>query len=278
MKKLNRKKAIELITPVIDGESTDEEARVLFDYMKKDEHVRKLYEAEQEMKMFVRNNYISVSTPQSINKFAKSIAASSTPDDNPYNEYTSSQAPNRLFGNKTNYFWISAAAIIIISLTYLMQPDIFSTEADPSIVIVEEQVGEHYNRLISEEAEPEITHPDQVSRYINNYYDTDIPVPELANVSFKGVKNSEFISDYDTPLFSYLCPNNHPIYVFAFDMEQMDERVKPDEEAEKSCSEEGSYHVTETDEHKLVSWREDNIWYAAISHHNEERYAEMLGQ
>ncbi len=280
MKKLNRNKAIEHITPVIDGEATEEQAKALFEYLQQDEYVRNLYESEQEIKAFIRNNYNPVKAPESVSKFAESVAISDIRDFNPDDDKSISSVKKEQYtGKNFKYLWVAAAAIFVISLTFLLRPDIINTGTAHSSVVVEEQIGEHYNALTSAGApEPEVTNPDRVSYYISDHYNAEIKVPELANVSFKGLIDSEFISGFDTPLFSFLCPEDHQIFVFAFDLEQMDERIKPDEEAKRTNHTDGGYHVTDLGDQNVISWQEDNIWYAAISPHDEERYADMLGR
>lgn len=278
MAEMTRKKAITLITPVIDGEATQQEQQAFFDYLEHDEEVRHLYQQELETKIFIRKNLPKVKAPRQLYHFASKVECHANYADYPSNQCLKDLPKDTSHRNHRIFLYASVAAAFLISFLFLFISFDLSGDAQADTVVIENQATRHFETLLTSETQVHSgSHSiESAQTIIREEMGLDIPVPELREATFIGVGNSEFINGFYTPVFSYTCPNNHPIYVFAFDMDKLANELKPDQKASETCRTESDYHISEINGHQTVSWRWGNTWYTAVSEHQGERFAEML--
>ncbi len=278
MPKLSRKEAIALITPVIDGEATSKDRRAFFEYLEQDEKVKQLYEQELETKLFLKKNLSNVKAPPELYQFVEKVEKHANYADYPKKECLK-DLPKSGNSKKTRYFIYSAvAALFLVGFLFLFNYLNITQQPGEAATVIEEQATHHYETLLSSDSEPGVEQSsiESAQNIVREEMELDITVPDLQDASFNGMDQSEFIDGFITPVFVYECPNEHPIYVFAFDMDKLAESLKPDKKASESCKTESDYHITEVNGYQLVSWRWGETWYTAISEHQGEHFAEML--
>ena len=276
MNNLDREEALNLITPVIDGEATTEEVRALFAYMKADPEVKQLYEDELAIKLYVKKSCKGVRAPENLYTFAYSVSHHSEFVDKPATKVFSRILPGN-YRHNTSYIVASAAAMLLAALMFFTQFGLLSENTSQASIVIEEHAVEHYNQLSTEDFSPEtVDNPEDVIRELLGSTDPDSAIPDLQYASFTGVHDAEFTEGFYTPMLSFICDNGHPIYVFTFNMDRLQDDIKLNEEARKLSDQEGSYHITKTNGEDVVSWRKGNIWFTAISQHDGEYFANML--
>ncbi len=279
MSELTKNEAINLITPVADGEATGAERDAFFAYLKKDHHVRSLYEQELKTKMFLKKNLRRIEAPPELYYFARNVGTYANYADYPNEESIKDLPRTNGSFRRNNYWYFSIAAVLLAGFLFLFGDHIKPTEVSEASIVIEQQVYEHFKQLDKGfEADFIFDHttPDLAQNKLIEQLQFDIQIPDLARASFNGYSNSEFANGFYTPVLNYTCEKNHPIYIFAFDMEELTDEIKPDKSASEACSTKNDYHITKIDGYHVVSWKWGQTWYAAISEHQGESFAEML--
>lgn len=279
MSELTKNEAINLITPVADGEATGAERNAFFAYLKKDHHVRNLYEQELKTKMFLKKNLRRIDAPPELYHFARKVGTHANYADYPNEDCIKDLPRTNGSFSRNNYWYFSIAAILLACFLFLFGNRFNPAEISEASIVIEQQVYEHFKQLNDGTVADSIfapTTPDLAQHKLIKELKFDIQIPDLSQASFNGYSNSEFIDGFYTPVLNYTCRENYPIYIFAFDMDNLTDEIKPDKNASEACSTKNDYHITKIDGYQVVSWKWGQTWYAAISEHQGERFAEML--
>ena len=277
MAKLTRNEAISLITPVVDGEASEEEIEQLFAYMEQDLYVRELYDQEQEIKRFIKQNIRLHTCPPHLESFVNKVGIYHNYSDYPSKELIADlpcrQRPLYQF---STFIIASTAALLLGAFTLLFLTNSDRVASD-ELVVIEKNVIRHFENLSEEQPElstPELSGGDDL--VFIDYWDSPIQVPRIEEATFGGFATPEFAKNLQTPMLSYTCREGHPIYVFAFDMNQLSGKLKPNSNATTSCISSDDFYISEIEGRQVVSWKWNNIWYAAISKHSADRLTKML--
>ncbi len=278
MKSLNRKQAIDLITPVVDNEVSQSEKIAFFEYIKKDVQVQQMYESEKRIKNLIRKSYKPVSAPSHLKDFVKKLpdyyGLVDIPDDekSPFNQ-KSGQGNNRF----RSYFIALAASILLVFGFYqfgydksVIQDDVYM---EPISLI-------HYqNHKELNFPEPQFTNIslEEAENIIIEHYGKHLTVPYLSGAEFEGLFYTEFAGNHKTPLLRYRpLEEEKPIFIFAFNLDSVASHIHRNEEAIDACQKFEDYHILPLDDTYVVSWKWDNNWYTAVSPHKGEKIVAML--
>lgn len=279
MIKLNKNKAIELITPVVDNEATTAEKEAFYAYISRDLDVRHMYEAEKQIKELIRTKTRKVPAPESLRTFVKKLpdyyGLVDIPDDN--NQLFLKNTPSR--GSQFRSYILAIAALLLLSFglfTYRGgQAPMFED------VYLEPVTLKHFNT----HKERSFPMPDfygitrtEAEAIIEQHMGKNMTVPPLAGAEFHGMFMPTFSGNFETPLLVYRTHENTDdfIFIFAFDLDSMASYLHRNEEAVKTCQKFEDYHIVNIQGSDIVSWKWERNWYTAVSQHDGATIAGML--
>lgn len=296
MAKLNltRQEALELITPVIDGEVEEDKRIAFLDYIEEDDSIRLKYESAKRIKKLVSTRYKTVRAPDRLKKRIRDFL--SDPENQDYHggppnidlETSSSivdkntQKPPAFITGLSklkNNRWTYAASVLGVLMIIILY--IFANPGTPGYN-VEEFAYRHFSNNKGAYIPPTITaaSPTDAELALASNMGFTITIPPIQNSEFKGVVLSEFIPDFKSPMLEYYDPERDQyIYIFAFRINDLNnvKKLKRDPNAVKNCINPEDYYVRNVNGKHVVSWKWNNIWYAAISNHNGNILASRVG-
>jgi len=125
----------------------------------------------------------------------------------------------------------------------------------------------------------DIKQNDKAEAAIANVFSYEVHVPVIDGATFIGVVDIEDKAGNHIPMLEYSQEDiGEYIYLFAFDMS------KPNKPANKrlrdaifNCRTQTDYHVSNLDGKHVVSWKWNNTWYSAVSNHNGNDLASLIG-
>lgn len=302
--RLTKEEAIKLITLVVDGE-VDESTRSSFlEYIEEDSEVRHQYESIKRIKKLVAERCPTHKAPDSlklrIQKFLlqeqgklkelKSNNDSGTsavdrpsriPDSNiseQNNDGGSNSGSNNRGSTFQKWLYAAAASFLIIAAFWGL---IFNNQPIQKTYNIEEYVFRHFNNNNGQLVPPTIKTDDLADAEVTlaSTFNMTMTIPPLSNTQFKGVAINEFVPGYDAPLLEYYLPQEDQfIYIFAFDMEKMNQfgNLSRNQEAIRKCVKPQDFHITNINGKHVVSWRWNGTWYAAISNHDGQTLASLV--
>lgn len=285
MKKLTKKEACWILPAVVDNEATDEERVAFFAFIKSNAEIEKEYNDALLIKRTLSNSNIRKKAPEQLRSAVLEAIEKLKKKSNPGNhELKSTVIPIQSTPQSTKWLrYLSVAAVVmLISLVTLQLLD-RSTDSAPYVfdVIVENMAAEHFINNRGELIEPHFRTqlPHEAEAYLMDHFGLQITIPILRGAEFAGIVMADFIDDFQTPLLEYSQHSiGETIYLFAFDMEQVDQHkiLVRHSEAANACIESEDFYVAEIYDHHVVSWLWDNTWYAAISNHNGYDLASLV--
>jgi len=291
---LTKVEALKLITPVVDNEVSDEQRKAFMDYISRHEDVRKKYKSIKNIKHLVNSRCPCAKAPDSLKSYIKRLQDEGLPDkcDAPIYDL-----PNKGPGchqvlssdelnteNKSNRWWaISLAAGILIATLSWGFFRFFSSNdiTKNSVYNVEEYAYEHFANNQGHFIQPTVSTASVGSAEVHLASDYDMPmkVPAIKNAVLKGIVFSEFVPHYKSPMLEYYIPSeNQYIYIFTFKLEKLNnfKNLVRDTEAVKTCNQPYDYHIHAVNGKHVVSWKWNDIWYAAISNHDGNKLASLV--
>lgn len=294
--KLDKRTAYELVTPVIDNEASAEEKNAFFDFIADHPEVRLYYEEEQWLKKLVREKADRHKTPPRLKRKIHNLIEKLAAEESGSNaaeswlankklhedSYLPSMTGNRSPDLKKISAYTIAAAIIFSTFIYLT---LFNNrEAFPVHMLthelpsVEENVHRHFVNNDGKLLRPDIS-PDSnifAEAMVLEYSDTEFNIPLLPDAGFEGIVDTEFLPDFHTPLLEYKAAEDDVIYIFAFNISDIRDRMKRDPRAVDQCRNKNDYYITTVGNADIVSWKWDDTWYAGISGLAGEKLADLL--
>jgi hypothetical protein len=295
---LTKVEALNLITPVVDNEVSEEERKAFFDYISDHDDVRRKYETIKNIKSLVSSRCPCEKAPPSLkNKIrtcienARAQAKSMDPEVPIYDVQCQGPAwkkdlqdhPQKVAessGSRYKHWMYTAAATLLIAALAL--GFLNSSAWDNSVTYnIEQYAYEHFVKYDGKLVPPTITTASLGSAETQLASDYDIPmtVPSLKNAELKGVVYAEFVPDFEAPMLEYyLSEEDQFIYIFAFKIEKLEEfgQLFRNQDAVKSCSKPKDFHIQNVNGKHVVSWKWDNVWYAAISNHSGDKLASLI--
>lgn len=295
---LTKVEALNLITPVVDNEVSEEKRKAFFHYLSDHEDVRRKYESIKNIKSLVSTRCPCEKAPPSLkNKIRTCIenvraqAKSMDPEVPIYDIQCSGPAGEKdqqehtekvveSVGSDYKYWMYSAAAtFLIVALAW----GIFNVSLpnDYASYNIEQNAYEHFVKHDGKLVPPTISTASlgSAETQLASDYGMPMTVPSLKNAELKGVVYAEFVPDFEAPMLEYyLSAEDQYIYIFAFKIDKLKEfgQLFRNQDAVKSCSKPKDFHIQNVNGKHVVSWKWDNVWYAAISNHNGDTLASLI--
>jgi len=299
--RLTKEEAIKLITSVVDGEVDESTRNSFFNYIEQDSEVRNQYESIKRVKKLVTDRCPSHKAPDSlklrVQKFLlqeqgklseldNSTASNDTAVDKPSHIPSDKQndTGNTPFPKTKNqstfqkWLYAAAASFLIIAAFWGL---VYNNQSVQEAYSIEEHVYRHFDSHQGKLVPPTINTENLSDAEVQlaSTFNMKMTVPPLSNAQFKGVAINEFVPGYEAPLLEYYLPDEDQfIYIFAFDMNKLDQfgSLNRSQEAVKKCVRPEDFHIKNVNGKHVVSWRWNGIWYAAISNHDGETLASLV--
>jgi hypothetical protein len=290
-RKLTKTEALELLTPVVDNEVSAEERDAFLEYIANDEELKHKYESMKRIKTLINNRCPSAKAPDSLKKFLSDICSSdiSASDTSATYDIDSKksvsgqkkQHDNTASAEDSKWWYYAAAAIVVFTISIWGFLNYGSSAVENTTYNIEEYAYQHFMKHDGELVPPTISTASLGSAEIElaQNYNMSMTIPELDKAEFKGVVYEEFVPDFKAPMLEYYVPGeNQFIYIFAFNIDKMEQfgQLVRNQEAVKTCTKSRDFHIRNVNGKHVVSWKWNNIWYAAISNHDGNTLASLV--
>lgn len=298
--KLTRKKALDLIPCILDGEATEKESRAFFEYIEEDEVVKKQFESLKIVKELIRKKCRKEKAPDRLKNKINELISDLEWEERSYSRVDNSpnsiknEAQNSLEGSvsttknilyklfKPMRYVAAAAVIFFFTLITIELLDRTSTSQIAIPKNLEEVVFTHFensdrfSEVLASVTPEDINH---ASEYLEAEFSHFPQMPLFDGAEITEVMYSSFIDNYKTPVLKFHQEDiDENIYVFAFKLDELEKErsIKRDPEAVKHCQSKNDYHIREINGKHVVSWKWGNYWYAAVSNHNGNDVVSMV--
>ncbi|MGD8426720.1 MAG: hypothetical protein PVH63_03765 [Balneolaceae bacterium] len=293
-KELTKVEALKLITPVVDNEVSSEERRAFMNYIAEHEDVRKKYESIKNIKLLVHSRCPCAKAPDRLRNYIKKIQREGVPAESedpiydvpcsgPANHKPASALSEKEISNKLFPRWLLpfAASILIAAITWGFFIFLYPA-SNESVYNVEENAYQQFVKHQGKFIQPTISTPSLGSAEIRLASDFDMPmtVPSIQNAELKGIVFAEFVPHYNAPMLEYYIPSEDQyIYIFAFKLDRLEKfgHLVRDSGAVKACNKPKDYYIRNINGKHVVSWKWNNVWYAAISNQDGKTLVSLVG-
>jgi len=290
---LTKIEALKLISPVIDDEVTSAERKAFMTFISEHEDVRKKYESLKKLKSIVHDRCPYEKAPVSLHEYVKSVSQQQSkatssqapiydlPGDGPSSHKVTEGSRESYSASTRNWIISIAAGLLIIALGWGFAQYFNYGSSNGKVYNVEEYAYEHFKQHKGKFVPPTISTASVGSAEIQlaSNYNMPMTIPALQKAEFKGVVYSEFVPNYKAPMLEYYIPSEDQyIYIFAFNLEKMEEfgQLVRYNEAVKACNKPRDFHIRNINGKHVVSWKWDDVWYAAISNHDGNTLASLV--
>ncbi|WP_445666065.1 anti-sigma factor family protein [Fodinibius sp. AD559] len=287
-RKLTKSEARELLAPVVDNEVSAEERDAFLAYIAHDKELKQEYESMKRIKALMGNRCPCAKAPDSLKHFlstycSSDTSASNTPPiyDIPSKKSVSQQDQLNTSTQHSKWWYYAAAAIVVFTVSVWGFLNYQSSMVENSTYNIEKYAYQHFMKHDGKLVPPTISTASLGIAEIElaQHYDMSMTIPELDNADFKGVVYEEFVPNFKTPMLEYhLSGEDQYIYIFTFNIDKMEQfgQLVRDQDAVKACTKSGDFHIRDVNGKHVVSWKWNNIWYAAISNHDGNTLASLV--
>ena len=288
-RKLTKSEARDLLTPVVDNEVSAEERDAFLAYIAHDQDLKNEYESMKRIKALMSDRCPCAKAPDSLKDFlsaycSSDASASDAPPiyDIPSKNTVSQQKPGTSTSTEQSKWWYYiAAAIVLITISAWSFLNYGSSTVENPTYNIEEYAYQHFIKHDGKLVPPTISTASLGSAEIAlaQNYDLSMTIPELDKAKFKGVVYEEFVPNFKAPMLEYYVPaEDQFIYIFAFNIDKMKQfgQLVRNKEAVKACTKSRDFHIRNVNGKHVVSWKWNNIWYAAISNHDGNTLASLV--
>ncbi|MDZ7715520.1 MAG: hypothetical protein U5J95_04840 [Balneolaceae bacterium] len=290
--RLTKREALDLITPVVDGEVDESTREAFFNFIKENADVRKQYESEKRIKNLTSSRCPYYKAPDSLkNRVSHIIREHHLQDEaiskTHFQDYPTSgissaknDDTNKKYSSSTfsNIVYALAASLMVFAAFWGL---IFSQQQGPLSYDVEEYVYQHFTKNDGKMIEPSIATASLAGAEVelSNNFDFSMTIPPLKDAEFKGVVYTDFVPEFKSPLLEYYLPEEDQyIYIFAFKIQDLKKfgKLIRNQEAIKECLKPQDFHIENVNGKHVVSWKWNDTWYAAISNHHGKELASLV--
>jgi len=287
-RKLTKSEALELLTPVVDNEVSAEERDAFLKYIAHDEDLKQEFESMKQIKALMADRCPCAKAPDSLKDFLSDYCSSDTETppvyDIPSKKSLSQQEQPKTSVSSAEYskwWYYAAAAIVVFTVSVWSFLNYGSSVVESPTYNIEEYAYQHFMKHDGKLVPPTISTASLGSAEIElaQNYDMSMTIPELDKAEFKGVVYEEFVPDFKAPMLEYYVPGEDQfIYIFAFNIDKIEQfgQLVRNQEAVKTCTKSRDFHVRNINGKHVVSWKWNNIWYAAISNHDGNTLASLV--
>ena len=277
------KEVYKLVTPIVDGEASETEKEFFFSAIENNPAVKEYYEEELWLKQLVKQKTHFHPAPEHLRKrVLQTIATMSSEGKMRSDPPRKERQPEK---NTKMYFRASLglAALLVLSL-FIYLASIFSEDSSimqadaANLPAVESHVYQFFIDHAGKFIPPDLEAGPQKNLHleVSSMFQIEYAIPELENVVFAGVVQSELISEYQTPLFEYKVDEDDIIYIFAFHIPEMEKYLTRSDEAVTHCVRDTDYYIQHYKDRDIVSWKWDDNWYVGIADHDGETLVSLL--
>lgn len=293
-KELTKDEAFKLITAVVDDEASAEDRQAFMDFIAHNDEVRQEFEAIKKIKSLLSSRCPYAKAPKSLRQFVKATCQEDTSQkdeevpiyDKPCvgpgrQKPDSKDDEKKSHGTTQRWIFSVAASLLVIAAAWSFFNFYSSADKTKEIYNIDEYAYEHFQKNKGKLVSPTITTANLGSAEMRLARDYDMPmtVPALKNAEFKGIAYVDFVPNFKAPMLEYYLPSEDQyIYIFAFKLDKLKEfgQLVRHEEAIQKCDKPKDFYVREVNGKHVVSWKWDDVWYAAISNHNGNRLASLV--
>lgn len=296
-RQLTKVEALSLITPVVDGEVTEEEREAFFDFIAQNEDVRKKYETLKGIKSLVSSRCPCAKAPESLKNRVRQyiqktrdedvndneVPIYDVPNEGPADKKEPESPPEQVSNPNTPSYkrWLYSAAASLLLIAVVLGLFNFYGNQQTASYNIEKYAYEHFIKHEGKFVQPTISTASigTAEMQLATDYDMPMTVPPLKNAEFKGIVYAEFVPNFKAPMLEYYVNSEDQyIYIFAFKIEKLKEfgQLVRSQDAVKSCNKPKDFHIQNVNGKHVVSWKWDDVWYAAISNHNGNTLASLI--
>jgi hypothetical protein len=294
MKRLTKKQAIDLIPAIIDHEATKPEQSAFFKFIENNSDVKRQYKSSLRIKNLLsekcpraeapehlKNRILSIIQNEELNHSSSLDSASSLSKHPRQKETNDKRNRSSYFVQPALRYIFAAAVILVLTLLTVELLDRTSSHATDETYIVENYAAQHFINASGQLIDPHFStiSTREAENFLRDQYGIELSVPVIEGTEFAGIVMADFLDGFETPLLEYRQAElGETIYVFSFEMNSLDtlQHLIRDENAAKKCKLMEDFHVLEVDDHHVVSWLWNDVWYAAISNHNGYDLASLI--
>ena len=280
---LSTEEAYEMVTPVIDGEASESEVEAFFAFLEKNPAVRQYYEEELWLKQLVKQKAEFHPAPDHLRNRILQTIASMRSEENTDSGSAHKGSQSRNYPRTFFRISVGLAAILVLSffiyLLHVFNEQNMDTMADnTALPTVESHVYQYFVNHGGKLIPPDLASGSEMDLHVEvaNMFQNDYTIPELDNIVFAGVVQSELLPEYHNPLFEYKVDEDDIIYIFAFHILEMENYLSRSNEAMAHCVRDTDYHIGHFEDMDIVSWKWDDNWYVGISNHDGETLVSLL--
>jgi hypothetical protein len=290
MSNINRNQALLMIPAIIDGEVSESERAVFFDFIKNHPDIEEEYQSALYVKEQLRKNLKRHSCPEHLkNNVLRTIEELKQKEnqlDQELHSVKRKQENTTIWHHiGTAMRYVSAAAVILIitllTLQLLDKTDHINQSQFTETVMIEQAAAGHF--LSAGGALPTLDFSTssiiEAKQYLQDHHGMSAHIPEIEGATFMGMAVGPFTGEYNTPVLAYTQEEiSENIYLFVFDMNQVNslQNIIRHTEAAEHCKSPKDYFVAEIENHHVVSWLWDDYWYSAVSNHNGDDLASLV--
>jgi hypothetical protein len=264
----------ELVTAFADDELSEAEKKQLMEEAERNPDVRKSMDDEVRFKNLIKKHVKRENMPEDVrNRLLATVREEAGKKAQNIPEADNEKAlPKR---NTVN--WLLAAALVIIgAFIYWFKP----AEQKLQTATVEFLTYQHYQNhdgLLPEPAH-KILNTQDAQAMLRDEFNCKITVPELKGARFAGVLYADFFEGFHTPLLGYEVDEGDFIYVFAFELGNLEKypELARDADAVKNLIRHDDVYIVKIEDREVVSWKWEDVWYSAVSNHDGAVVASML--
>lgn len=293
-KELTKEEAFNLITAIVDNEASAEERQAFMKYIEHDDEVRREYESMKRIKSIIESRCPCANAPDSLKQYLKDVCKEDgyskdvevpiydKPCISPGRQKEESQNIHReSTGTTQRWIFSAAASFLVIAAVWGFYNFYGFSGENRQIYDLEEYAYEHFQKNDGKFVSPNIATASLGSAENRMARDYDMPmtVPELENAEFKGIAYIDFVPDFKAPMLEYYLPvEDQYIYIFAFQLDKLEKfgQLARHQEAVKKCDKPKDFYVRDVKGKHVVSWKWNDVWYAAVSNHNGNRLASLV--
>lgn len=269
-------KAISLVSSAVDGVLNESERDFFEQWLKKSALVNKLYKEQKLVRNLLKEKAsehvkLDESYKQMLLKRSIELAKIRELDEN------LAEKKPRSLQTKISYTILSiAAAFILVWLGNIFMEGSFTKEK--SFEYFAAATFLDHNGTFVEPTWTMDSHP-QAEQAIRKQFNYNVHVPEIMGADFMGVVEIKDELGNPIPMLEYCQKElNEYIYLFAFELSKpVQPARKRLKEAIFNCRTQTDYYVSELNGRHVVSWKWDDTWYSAVSNHNGNDLAALVG-
>lgn len=271
---LTRKEALDLVTPVIDGEVNKKTVSDFYSVLDQYREVRRQFESERKIKKLLFERLPREKAPlrlrDRISDFLEHVRQTDEDAHNPTDD-------KQIFS--LNGYGSSISGIGFSNLNetdFESDNDDKPTNCSNSEECLENLASVFFNKHLKVAR----IHQNHLLRIQPEFRPTSsFDIPKITGASFLGFLWVEPVAGFKVPVLRYfVSAEDQLVYVFVFDLIEIlkFDNLMPHQDAYRACRHPMCGQVVEAQGNQLVSWKWENYWYIAVSNFSGRKLASLI--